>query len=126
LVQPFGYDKGSAPKEHVRRGLFWSWRMLLGFSSLRISFLKRMRRLAKRRGWLQKLSNAPVVIDNQGLDGFIERFLRHGCRDTDCEKCLYCHKWAKKAVSLEPKFQKECLEDANAVIEALESGNAWR
>lgn len=118
LVQPFGYDKESK--------FFWSWRMLWGFSSLRFSFLNRVRHLAARRGWLQKLSGAPVRMENRRLDGFIERFLTRGCRDMDCEKCRYCHGWAEKAVTVDPVFRTECLENTEAVMEAVESGRAWR
>ena len=38
----------------------------------------------------------PVQIDNRSLNGFMDRFLREGCQDTDCDACRYCHQWADR------------------------------
>lgn len=126
LIQPFGYPQPSSPRRHINRGLFWSWRMLMGLSSLRPSFLRCVRRLARRRGWLQELPSAPVMIHNHCLDGFIDRFLTQGCRDLDCESCRYCHRWAAKVVDMDPTFRRQCLDDTETVLAQLESGRCWR
>ena len=71
-------------------------------------------------------SEPPIVIDNRKLDGFIDRFLEQGCTDLDCETCLYCHRWADRAVRIDPEYHQDVLSRYRALFESLQTGRFWR
>ena len=43
-------------------------------------------------------NNIGIYMDNKSLDGFLDRFARKSCRDTFCDECSYCAKWAQKSI----------------------------
>jgi collagenase-like PrtC family protease len=52
-----------------------------------------------------------IYIDNKALDGFAKYFTTHQCRETVCEECSYCDKWAKKVVQIKDEKQREHAVD---------------
>lgn len=67
----------------------------------------------------------PVQIDNRALDGFIERFKREGCMELDCESCRYCHRWADKAVKIDPAWTAQMTPLYDELVDDLDSGALW-
>lgn len=67
----------------------------------------------------------PVYIDNRALDGFMERFRHQGCHDVDCESCRYCHKWAEKAVRIDPGWKERMGEIYNDLLGEIDGGTFW-
>jgi len=65
-------------------------------------------------------------MDNEKLEGFMERFVSKGCREIDCELCRYCHEWAKRAVVIDETYKKECLDLYGRVEKSMETGSLWR
>lgn len=49
----------------------------------------------------------PVHIDNRALDGFMDRFEKHSCQHLDCETCRYCHRFAEKAIRINPQWREK-------------------
>lgn len=66
-----------------------------------------------------------VYIDNRALDGFIDRFVKKSCQDIDCDKCLYCHKWAEKAITISPEFKRDMLKIYRELLDDMHSGAFW-
>ncbi|MBK6847078.1 MAG: U32 family peptidase [Proteobacteria bacterium] len=67
----------------------------------------------------------PVQIDNRALDGFIERFKTQGCMELDCESCRYCHRWADKAVKIDPNWTEQMAPLYDELVDNLDSGAMW-
>lgn len=117
LIQPYAYR--SPGGTHLHRGLFWS--LCYGFNPIRVSLKQamRIRRLAATMGVLRpRKGPAGVVLDNQRLDGFLDRLLSD-CTRRDCAECRYCHRWAEQAVTIDPAYRRDCLALLNTVREVL-------
>ncbi len=86
-----------------------------------------LKRVAEVRGMVNPVEGqAPVVVDNRALDGFMERFARQGCRDRDCDECRWCHRFAERAVRIDP-VQKERADVAyEELFTSIEGGDMWR
>ena len=57
------------------------------------------RRLTLRMfGLRQRLLALNITIDNAELAGFLEGFRKIRCEESFCEECLYCHRYAERAV----------------------------
>ena len=55
-------------------------------------------------------------LDNRRLDGFIDRFLPAlSCVDVDREKCRYCHRFAERAVSIDPEYRERARDVPRSV-----------
>ena len=67
----------------------------------------------------------PVVVDNRKLDGFMDRFLTAGCKDMDCDACRHCHRFADKAVVVDPDYKERCLTLYDQVLDDMHSGKMW-
>lgn len=67
----------------------------------------------------------PVQIDNQSLDGFIDRFTRKSCQAVDCESCRYCHEWADRVVKIDPEWRREMMSVYQDVLGDLDGGGFW-
>ena len=67
----------------------------------------------------------PVQIDNRDLDGFMDRFRTQGCQDLDCEACRYCHRWADRAVHIDPEWRERMTGMYEDLIGDLDGGRFW-
>ncbi|NUQ66447.1 MAG: U32 family peptidase [Pirellulales bacterium] len=127
LIQPFGFQGIKKSDRYYQRGLGWFLRFLVRprlVNPLRMLLLKR---LVDARSMTRPVEgDAPVYIDNQGLDGFIERFRTAGCRDADCTECGWCRQFARRAVRLDRQSQAKALDAYRDLFEALEDGRMWR
>jgi collagenase-like PrtC family protease len=121
LVQPYGFPITAGPP--VSRGPGWVVRHFVRPGGIRLRALPRLYRLAKLRGFLGPVEQPPVRVENRRLDGFLNRFLSQGCRDTVCEDCRYCHRWAERAVTIDEGWRQECLALYASAFDGLESGS---
>lgn len=122
LVQPYGFTTGTSSS--VRRGLRWVLTRFIRPGGVRLHKLPLLYELAKKRGLLDNVGT-PVYIDNRDLDGFLQRFLREGCRDTDCSSCGYCDAWAERVVKIDEDWRRDCLTRYAKVFQEIESGSLW-
>jgi hypothetical protein len=126
LVQGYGFQGGYEPRRYFRRGLFWNLKYFLSPFLVNPARLFKIRRLAERQGMLFPLpGKPPVYIDNGALDGFLDFFLTNDCSARDCEACRYCHRFAEKAVWVDPEFREECLRMYDEVLRDLHTGQMW-
>lgn len=58
---------------------------------------------------VQSEFEAPLVIDNEELDGFIEHFFDKSCATISCEQCLYCDKVAERSVKTDRKLSEKLI-----------------
>ncbi|MFQ5570389.1 MAG: U32 family peptidase [Rhodothermales bacterium] len=124
LVQPYHVPPTNGATQ--RRGFAWIARHFLRPGTVRWRRLPLFFRLAKRRGLLgEQEGPPPVYVDNRALDGFINRFLTHGCRDRDCRSCRYCHGWAERTVQLDEAWRRECLALYDRAFTEMETGRLW-
>ena len=127
LVQGWGFRGGQEPSRYFGRGLFWGLRPFLRPWVANPLRLLAIRRLAEAQGMLSPLRrDPPVVIDNRALDGFLEFFFKVDCYERNCEECRYCHRWAERAVRLDPAWRREVLSGYDEILEAIRSGAMWR
>ena len=76
-----------------------------------------LKRLADLRHMTRPVTgNAPVVVDNRALDGFMERFREKGCRDVECEACRWCHDFAAKAVRMDAEESRRALVGVRRIV----------
>jgi len=122
LIQGFGFRE-AAPSGG---GFFRKTGLFFRPDKVNVFKLSPIRKLCRIRGMLSPLKNGnPVMIDNQKLDGFIDRFLKTGCRNVCCEDCRYCHRFAEKAVTVDPDFRKECLSLHEKIDEQILDGSMF-
>ena len=67
----------------------------------------------------------PVYIDNRKLDGYIDHFLTNSCKSKDCNSCRYCHRWADKAVEIDPEWKTEMQGLYEGLLGEIYSGGFW-
>ncbi|OHD66175.1 MAG: hypothetical protein A2176_08005 [Spirochaetes bacterium RBG_13_51_14] len=67
----------------------------------------------------------PVYIDNRKLDGFIDFFLANSCKSKDCDTCRYCHRWAEKAVEIDPQWKEEMSPIYERLLGEIYGGGFW-
>jgi hypothetical protein len=124
LVQPFGFAESRGAEEG--KGLRWKIRHFFRPLTVSLRRLWAVKRLAEERGLLGRRDGLPPVeIDNRALDGFMDRFLSKGCKDVDCEACRHCHRWAEKAVRIDPGYRERCLALYDEVFRDMHSGRMW-
>jgi len=68
---------------------------------------------------------APVFIDNEGLDGFLEGMRKRDCSHADCSRCGYCRKWADTHVHVDPDYRQKMLHMAHELDEGALAGSHW-
>ncbi|MEW6744843.1 MAG: U32 family peptidase [Planctomycetota bacterium] len=127
LIQPFGFQGVRADKRYYSRGLRWLLRFVLRpglVNPVRMLLIKRLAEMSYMTRPIE--GEAPVYIDNQALDGFIDRFRRKGCRDDDCETCRWCHTYAAKAVTFSGGSRDRLLEAFKAIFDSMQDGGMWR
>ena len=126
LIQPFGFRDGIAKSSYYNRGVLWRMRYLLRPFLVAPSRMWNLKRLADERAMLRPVDgDPPVVIDNRALDGFMDRFKEHGCKDVDCEQCRYCHRWADRVVRIDSSHKERCQDIYAELFDDLHSGRMW-
>ncbi len=90
-----------------------------------LKFMKVVRFGEKGNMLFPRSTENPVHIDNRKLDGFIKFFLKNSCQARDCESCRYCHRWADKAVTIDPRWREEMNGIYEELLEEIHSGGFW-
>lgn len=129
LVLPFqyresDYTSGAARDAFsLRRAMRW----FFDPGRLNVTHLPKLMALGKRTGLLYpwRDDNPPLYLDNRKLDGFMDRFLKKGCIEVDCEKCHYCHKWSDKALVIDPDYRREVLAMYRDLFDGMQDGSFW-
>ena len=67
----------------------------------------------------------PVYVDNQALDGFLDRFEKQGCENLDCERCRYCHRWADRVVRMDQGWVRRMTRRNERLLGSLHDGSLW-
>jgi len=72
------------------------------------------------------LTEIPVYVDNQKLNGFLEHFINERCDLVSCRNCGYCNYIAKKAVRITDldKLQ-DLVRNYNTILENMISGKIF-
>ena len=124
LVQGFGFkdqQKLSANSKFNKLAFF--------FKPTKINMFKlnKIKELCTRKGMLLPLKSVPVYIDNKKLDGFIEPFLKRSCMDLNCGiDCKHCNYYADKVITIDPAFQKDCIQLHKDIDDDIYSGKIWK
>lgn len=125
LIQPYGQADYNPSKREKLASMF-RFAFLLNPFKVNVTKLTPLINLAQKRGMLSPLNGtAPIYIDNRKLDDFIVRFKSVGCRNVNCDACNHCDEFAKKAITINPEYQAECLTLHQEVDELLESGKLF-
>lgn len=123
LVQPYGYGARWGDGPGRAKTMQWRMRYLCRPRKLGLSQALRLKQLAEERSFVPTgRDTAPVHVDNQALEGFIERFKKYGCRDVDCETCGHCRHYAEKAVRMDPSFRQRCEELYSSLFKDMARG----
>jgi len=61
-------------------------------------------------------------IETAKLDGFLDYYREHDCLHSDCHRCGYCARVAKKAVVVDETWRKEMVARFDRVLALLSSG----
>lgn len=126
IIQPYGYKEKRAETQ-PKRGRWWDLRAFIRPHKANPLFLLDWRDFARMRGMMYETDGqAPVVIDNRALDGFLEGVMERDCAERNCEECRYCHSVAEEAVRIDPGYRLECVELARSLISDMRTGGMWR
>ena len=122
-----------APVAQIKRGLGASRMQRLRMAAIMarpwkvklsaLSLMKRYAELALVDSFEKDV--APVYIDNQALDGFLDGVQSRGCASLRCDACGHCRTAAKRAVVIDPLYREKTLALAARLDEGLVSGAHW-
>nr|UXE44653.1 hypothetical protein Hi04_10k_c2877_00021 [uncultured bacterium] len=128
LVLPFNYPVESYTTEAARDAYSLGRAVRYFFKPTQVNVLKvvKLAALGKRTGLLYPRTGASGLhLDNRKLDGFIDRFLTRSCVDVDCETCRYCHRFADRALTIDPEYRREVLAQYRDLFDDLHGGAFW-
>ena len=128
LVLPFSYPESAYTSAGAREA--YSLRRAVKYfmrpSQLNVTKVPKLAGLGQRMGLLYPRRGAsPVVLDNRKLDGFMDRFLKQGCTDVDCESCHYCHRFADAALTIDPQYRDDVLARYRDLLGDIQGGAFW-
>ena len=66
-----------------------------------------------------------IYIDNQKLDGFIDGIKRIDCRYISCDRCGYCERYAKKAITFSATDQEEAIRRTDLFLSKMTSSEIF-
>lgn len=128
LVLPFNYPEDAYTTD-ASRDAFSLRRAARYFGrpdQLNITKVPKLVALGKRMGLLYpRKGQSGLYLDNRKLDGFIDRFLHKSCVDVDCESCRYCHEYAARAVTIDPKYRDEVRAMYDDLFADMQGGSFW-
>jgi collagenase-like PrtC family protease len=128
LVLPFNYPEESYTNTASRDA--YSLRRAVKYffkpSQVNVTRVPKLSKLGKRMGLLYpRKGKSALYLDNRKMDGFMDRFLKHSCIDTDCEKCGYCHRFADKALTIDPEYRADVLAQYRSLFDDMHRGPFW-
>lgn len=126
LVLPFNYPEESYTSSAAREAFSMKRAVKYFFkpSQVNITKIPKLARLGKKMGLLYPRQGASgLYLDNRKLDGFIDRFLKQSCIDVDCESCRWCHKFAEKALTIDPAYRESVLSQYRDLFSDMHDGS---
>jgi collagenase-like PrtC family protease len=69
----------------------------------------------------EPLDPLEIVIDNRGLEGFLDFFEEGNCKD-DCTTCGYCQEWTEKTVHFDRELAGKYIESAKKLLSHMTTG----
>jgi hypothetical protein len=69
---------------------------------------------------------APVFIDNRGLDGFLASLRERRCSPASCVDCDFCAQIAHRHVRIDLQFRADALAQGQALSDGMYDGTHWR
>jgi hypothetical protein len=128
LVLPFQYPaeayttKASRDAYSFRRAVKYFFRP----GAVNLGRVLKLDKLGRRMGLLYpRQGKSGLDLDNRKLDKFIDRFLTKSCIDVDCDKCRYCHEFAKNALTIDPDYRRDVLALYRDMAETMHDGSFW-
>lgn len=67
-----------------------------------------------------------TFIDNQKLEGFFNGLKKIDCRYVSCEKCGYCERFAKKAITISPEDREEAIRRSDLFLGKITSSELFQ
>ncbi|GMV39806.1 MAG: hypothetical protein AMXMBFR64_15220 [Myxococcales bacterium] len=128
LVLPFNYpersytSKASRDAYSLRRAVKYFFKP----SQVNVTKVPKLSKLGRTMGLLYpRRGESPLVLDNRKMDGFVDRFRERSCIDQDCESCRWCHKFADKALTIDPAWREEVLAQYRSLFDDMHGGSFW-
>jgi len=78
------------------------------------------------RRLLRLLAKPKVVIDNRGLDGFLEGLRARDCGLLGCDDCGYCKEAAERMVRIDPAYREAIEANYTRALNGLVTGDVFR
>lgn len=122
-----------APVAHIKReqNAPLSQRLRIVFSMLKPSKVK-ISSLVKIKKYMENVIlhdfdklNAPIFIDNNKLEGFLNEIIKHDCQNRSCTECRYCNHIARQVVVYKEEYRQKNLELAEDLDQGLISSSHW-
>ncbi len=127
LVLPFQYAESDYTSAASREAYSLRRAMKYFFKPGQVNVAKvpKLSVLGRKMGLLYPMQQAepPLYLDNRKLDGFLDRFLKKGCTDLDCETCKYCHRWADDALTIDPEYRRDVLATYQDLFDDMHTGS---
>lgn len=67
-----------------------------------------------------------VYIDNQKLEGFLDGIKKIDCRYVSCDRCGYCERYAKKAITFSPSDRDEAMRRTHLFLQKMTSSEIFK
>jgi collagenase-like PrtC family protease len=67
-----------------------------------------------------------IRIDNQKLDGFLEGIKKIDCRYLSCDRCAYCERFAKKAISFSGPDREEANRRTDLFLDKMTTSELFQ
>lgn len=120
LILPYGFKQ---PPEKQR---LWLLRHFLRPRQVNPLMLRPFYTLMKSQGMLFALDRQSFQIDAARIPAdFIQGFEQRSCARLSCAECRYCEEIARKAVRIDPVFQREQAARLREAIRQLTTGRLW-
>ena len=120
LILPYGFKQAPAKPS------FWFLRHFFRPGQVNPLKLRPYYALMKRQGMLFPLAKNPFRIDPARISpDFIKEFEHRHCSYISCAECHYCEEIAARAVTVDPDFRREQLEQVRKAKQALLDGGLW-
>jgi collagenase-like PrtC family protease len=121
LILPYGFKE--APAKHR----FWFLRHFFRPGQVSPLKLRPYYALMKQHGMLFAQDKSPFRIDPAQIPAdFIQEFERRCGSRLSCRECRYCEGIAARAMTVDPDFRKEQLEQVRRAKQQLVNGGLWR
>ena len=126
LVQCYGYKESKSSNQPKRRPIWEFWEFVRPWH-VNPQKLLPWKELAKLQGMIYRYEGEPYLyIDNQALDGFMDKFIASSCTNLDCADCRHCYKYMESALRIDSNYSQRCIDLALKLLNELSSGGMWR